>query len=294
MSVHVTVCVCTYRRPELLARLLDSLDALDTDGSFTWSVVVVDNDAAGSARATAEQPRRIECRYFIEPEKNIAKARNRTLANSRGDFVAFLDDDEFPVPAWLSLLLATCAKTGADGVLAPVEPHFESAPPRWLVKSGVFHRPRHVTGTPIGLSDARTGNVLMKRQLIAADAEPFDTRFGNGGEDVDFFRRKMAAGKRVTWCDEAIAYESVPPGRATPGYFLRRALLRGQNSIRQRAGRARKVVTSLVAVPVYTLLIPLLGLGGRHRVMPWLIKWCDHFSRLCAVVGVRLVKERDG
>jgi glycosyltransferase involved in cell wall biosynthesis len=294
MSTHVTVCVCTYRRPALLARLLDSLQALDCDGSFTWSVVVVDNDVAESARAVTEQPRRLECRYFVEPEKNIARARNRTLSNSRGDYVAFLDDDEFPVPAWLSLLLATCASTGADGVLAPVEPHFESAPPPWLVKSGVFHRPRHATGTPIGLSDARTGNVLMKRALVASDAEPFDTRFGNGGEDVDFFRRQMAAGKRFTWCDEAIAYESVPPSRATAGYFLRRALLRGQNSIRQRAGRTRKIVTSLVALPLYSLLIPLLALGGRHRVMPWLIKWCDHFSRVLAVVGVRLVRERDG
>jgi succinoglycan biosynthesis protein ExoM len=294
MSVHVTVCVCTYRRPALLARLLDSLEGLESDGSFTWSAVVVDNDADQSARATAERPRRIECGYFTEPEKNIAKARNRTLAHAHGEFVAFLDDDEFPVPGWLAHMLATCARTGADGVLAPVEPHFESAPPEWLVKSGVFHRPRHRTGTRIGLSDARTGNVLMKRAVIAGDAEPFDTRFGNGGEDVDFFRRKMAAGKSFVWCDEAIAWESVPPARATPAYFLRRALLRGQNSIRQRSARARKILISLVALPAYTLLIPVLALGGRHVVMPWLIKWCDHFSRVLAVVGVRLVKERDG
>jgi succinoglycan biosynthesis protein ExoM len=293
MRPHVTICVCTYRRPALLARLLDSLATLE-GGDFTWSVVVVDNDAAQSARATVEQPRRIECRYFIEPEKNIAKARNRTLVNAQGEYVAFLDDDEFPVPSWLALMLAACARSGADGVLAPVEPHFESAPPSWLVKSGVFQRPRHATGTQIGLSDARTGNVLLKRALVLGDVQPFDTRFGNGGEDVDFFRRKMAAGHRFVWCDEAVAYESVPPARATATYFLRRALLRGQNSIRQKSRRARKIATSIVAVPAYTVLIPLLVLAGRHRVMPYLIKWCDHFSRVLAVVGVRLVKERDG
>jgi glycosyltransferase involved in cell wall biosynthesis len=293
MSTHVTICVCTYRRPALLARLLERVEALE-GGSHTWSLVVVDNDAAQSARAIVEQPRRIDCRYFIEPDKNIAKARNRALANAHGEFVAFLDDDEFPVPAWLSLMLATCARSGADGVLAPVEPHFESRPPEWLVRSGVFHRPRHVTGKQIGLSDARTGNVLMKRALVLEDSEPFDTRFGNGGEDVDFFRRKMAAGHTFVWCDEAIAYESVPPARATPGYFLHRALLRGQNSIRQNSRRVQKILTSCVAVPAYTVLIPLIALGGRRRVMPYLIKWCDHFSRLLAVVGVRLVKERGG
>lgn len=293
MNTHVTVCVCTYRRPALLARLLESLENLAGEG-FTWSVVVVDNDAAQSARAIVERPRRIVCRYFNEPEKNIAKARNRTLANAHGDFIAFLDDDEFPVPEWLDLMLALCARSGADGVLAPVEPHFEATPPDWLVKSGVFHRPRHATGTVIGPSDARTGNVLMKRAVFAPDAEPFDTRFANGGEDVDFFRRKMATGRRFVWCDEAVAYESVPPARATAAYFLRRALLRGRNSLRQESGRMRKVATSLVALPAWSIAIPFIALAGRARVMPYLVKWCDHFSRLLAAIGVQLIHERDG
>jgi hypothetical protein len=82
--------------------------------------------------------------------------------------------------------------------------------------------------------------------------------------------------------------------RAQRRLFPCRALLRGQNSIRQKAGRVRKIATSLIALPLYTVALPLLALLGRHRAMPYLIKWCDHFSRLLAVVGVRLVKERDG
>jgi hypothetical protein len=49
-------------------------------------VVVVDNDAAESARAVVEQPatpRRIERRYLSEPEKNIAKGAQPHLANAR-------------------------------------------------------------------------------------------------------------------------------------------------------------------------------------------------------------------
>ena len=41
---HVAVCICTYRRPKLLFRLLEALSAQETDGQFTFSVVVVDND----------------------------------------------------------------------------------------------------------------------------------------------------------------------------------------------------------------------------------------------------------
>jgi glycosyltransferase involved in cell wall biosynthesis len=294
---HITVCICTFRRVDLLRRLLGELEKQDTGGAFTFSVVVVDNDAAQSARTAVIESAAATYRetvYAHEPEQNIARARNRTLANARGEYVAFIDDDEFPTPRWLALLLETCRASGAQGVLAPVLPHFATPPPAWIVRGGMFDRPRHRTGCSIGLGDARTGNVLLDRQLVADVAEPFDVRFASGGEDVDFFRRMMAKGGRFIWCDEATVYETVPASRATRGYLLRRALLRGRNSLRQRAGRLRKIATSAVALPLYTLALPFLALAGQHWFMKYLISWCDHAGRLLAAVGIQTVRERDG
>lgn len=279
----------------MLRRLLLELEKQDTSGAFTFSVAVVDNDAAGSARATAQECAAAsgrELRYDIEPEKNIARARNRVLALSRGEYVACIDDDEFPTPRWLALLLATCRQSGAAGVLGPVLPDFAVPAPQWIVRGGMFDRPRKPTGADIGPGDARTGNVLLDRANLAT--APFDVRFGSGGEDVDFFRRRMAAGERFVWCDEAAVYETVPASRLTRGYQLRRALLRGRNSLRQPAGRFRKLANSVVALPLYTLALPLLALAGQHHFMKYLIKWCDHAGRLLAAVGVRTVRERDG
>jgi succinoglycan biosynthesis protein ExoM len=295
---HVSVCVCTFRRETLLRRLLAELEQQQTGGAFTFSVVVVDNDATQSARAAvaeaaAAAPGRVIV-YAHEPEQNIARARNRALANASGDFVAFIDDDEFPTPRWLALLLAAAATPEVAGVLAPVLPHFEVPPPRWLARGGMADRPRHRTGTLIGLADARTGNVLLDRRLLADVAEPFDVRFGSGGEDVDFFRRMMARGARFIWCDEAMVYESVPAQRTTRAYYLRRALLRGRNSLRQRAGRARKIATSLIALPLYSLALPFLLLTGQHVFMKYLISWCDHAGRLLACFGIQAVRHRDG
>jgi glycosyltransferase involved in cell wall biosynthesis len=294
---HVSVCICTFRRPALLGRLLAELEKQQPGEGVTFSAVVVDNDAAQSARATVAQARErgtLEIVYAHEPEQNIARARNRALANARGDFVAFIDDDEFPAPGWLAQLLATQRQLSVAGVLAPVLPHYESPPPGWLVRSGITDRPRHVTGTPIGLSDARTGNVLLEGRLVAGVAEPFDPRFASGGEDVDFFRRMMEQGARFVWNDAAVVYESVPEARMTRGYYLRRALLRGRNSLRQSAGRARKLASSLVALPLYTLALPFTLLAGQHRFMKLLISWCDHAGRLLAAVGIQAVRERDG
>lgn len=294
---HVTVCICTFRRESLLRRLLAELRKQRTGDDFTFSVVVVDNDAAQSARAAVAEAAgadTLEIRYAHEPEQNIARARNRALANASGDYVAFIDDDEFPEPHWLALLLAAHVKYSAAGVLAPVLPYYESTPPAWLVRSGITDRPRHPTGTQIGLADARTGNVLLERRLVTGSPEPFDVRFGSGGEDVDFFRRMMGQGARFVWCDEAVVHESVPEARMTRGFYLRRALLRGRNSLRQSAGRARKLATSAVALPLYSLALPFVLLGGQHRFMRLLISWCDHAGRLLAAVGLQPIRERDG
>lgn len=293
---HVTVCVCTFRRPQLLRKLLEELAQQETGGEFTFSAVVSDNDSEQSARAVVEEcAARLQYPivYASEPRQNIALARNMALSKAAGDFIAFIDDDEYPAKNWLRSLLQTCDSTGADGVLGPVKPYFENQPESWAIRGGFFERPTHPTGFRIKLSDARTGNVLFKRSLIAADAEVFKVEFKNGGEDVDFFRRKMAAGASFVWCDEAPVFEIVPASRSSRGYLLRRALLRGRNSLRHKSGRVKSVVKSLLAAPLYAVALPFLYLAGEHHGLKYLIKLCDHGGRLLAVVGLNPVRERD-
>jgi succinoglycan biosynthesis protein ExoM len=52
---HITVCICTYKRPLLLAKLLTGLQNQTSEELFSYSVVVVDNDANETAKETVEQ-----------------------------------------------------------------------------------------------------------------------------------------------------------------------------------------------------------------------------------------------
>lgn len=293
---HISVCICTFKRPQLLKRLLDELARQETDGSFTYSAVIADNDRDQSARPVVESfggSAPIRAVYCVEPEQNIARARNKTLEHATGDYIAFIDDDEFPTRGWLAHLLQTCQRTGADGVLGPVKPHFEEAPPNWATKGGFFERPTHETGHRIDLREARTGNVLFDRRILEGATEVFLPQFGKGGEDVEFFSRMMGKGRVFVWCDEAPVYESVPPTRCTRSYLLRRALLRGSNSLKNPVGRLGKIARSVLAVPCYSLVLPFAYLLGQHVGLKYLIKLSDHGGRLLALVGMNPISQRD-
>ena len=236
---HISVCICTYKRPHLLRRLLGELAGQNTGGQFTYSIVVVDNDQLRSAESVALDfavrcP--IPVKYCVEARQNISLARNKAVENATGDFIAFIDDDEYPTRSWLLTLFKTLNERNVDGVLGPVKPDFEQGAPKWVVKGKFYDRPTYPTGLVIDRQKGRTGNVLLKRRIFEADEPPFRPEFRTG-EDQDFFGRMIQKGHVFIWCDEAVAYEVVPAIRWKRGFMLRRALLQGSSSFLNRDHR---------------------------------------------------------
>lgn len=289
---HIAVCVCTYQRPQALKRLLRHLEGQLTEGLFTWSVVVVDNDRSRSAEAAVAEigagfPMSLQ--YDVEPRRNIALARNRTVAIARGAYLALIDDDEFPAPDWLLILYRNLVAYGVDGVLGPVIRHFDQAPPRWFKKSRIYDRRVNPTGMAVYWKEARTGNALVKARIMT-DAMPFRPEF-RAGEDQDFFRRKIEEGFSFIWCAEARVYETIPPARWKRVYVLRKAVLQGATAALQPNCGALSIAKSIVAVPLYTLCLPFALLLGQHRFMALMVKIADHGGKLLRRMGIDPIKE---
>ena len=286
-GTSVTVCICTYRRPHLLRRVLSALDRQRRTGRFSYSVVVADNDDQGSARHVVAQfsaTSSVAVTYCVERERNIALARNRALMHAGGDFIAFIDDDEFPTEDWIATMLHALETFDADGVHGPARPFFEAPPPAWLVRSKLCERSRYPTGTQLDWRQIRTSNVLFRRRILDGVDTPFRREFGNGGEDQDFFRRMMQRGHRFVWCDEAAVDEIVPRERMWRRYFLARALRRGQYD--RGFLNATSIVKSVVAVPAYAALIPLTLVLGQHALMKCCVRLLDHVGRLLGAMGI--------
>jgi succinoglycan biosynthesis protein ExoM len=288
----ISVCVCTYRRPRQLEQLLESLDRQTTRNLFKFSIVVVDNDAHQSARSVVEARAKrlsVPITYGLEPRQNIALARNAAVAMATGELVAFVDDDEEPSKEWLWKLYEVLMDYGVDGVLGPVIPKFALGAPFWAVNGGVFKRPSFDTGEVIHWKAAATNNALVKRQVLAQLEGPFQPQFGAGGEDQDLFRRAMSRGQVFVWSAEAVCHEPVPPERTRVSFQLRRALLRGKVALRGPSGSWRGILKSVLAVPLYAVLLPVCLTMGSHVFVTQLVKSFDHLGKLLAACGIDFV-----
>jgi succinoglycan biosynthesis protein ExoM len=290
---HICVCVCTYKRPQCLQRLLTELAGQDTHGLFTFSIVVADNDELQSAKAAVldfAAQRSIPITYCVEPRQGIALARNKAIENASGDFIALIDDDEFPTSHWLLTLFKTCEEHQVDGVLGPVKRHFDGEPPNWIVKSDFYERPVNRTGSIVKWWEARSGNVLLNKKVFEAGEHPFRPQF-RVGEDQDFFRRMIEKGHKFIWSADAVVYEAISPARWKATYMLRKALLRGASARLQPSFGAISLGKSLVAAVVYTVALPFAMMLGYHRFLTLLVKLFDHLGKLLAFAGINPIKD---
>lgn len=296
-KAHITICICTYKRPRMLLHLLRKVAELETAELFTYSIVVVDNDCEESARKIVDAFRKdssVEIHYYSEPEQNISLARNKAVQNATGNYLALIDDDEYPEKNWLIKMYKAVHTYKADGVLGPVKPFFEEKPPAWVIKGKFYERPRKKrrTGSVLGWLDTRAGNVLIRRSIFMESGILFNPALGRGGEDNELFSRLIGKGYVFIWCEEAPVIEIIPPYRCKRRFMLRRALLRGKMSLLNPSAGAISNCKSVLALLIYSLALPLLFFAGHHVFMSYLIKYCDHLGKLLGLYGFDVIKEK--
>ena len=258
----VSVCVATYKRAELLKKLLDALVSQKTDGRFLIEVIVVDNDPEQSARSVVEQfQNSLSIRYGSEPRKGLSFVRNKTLELASGDFLAFIDDDEYPIDVWLLTYFSVLDRR-KDVVVGqgPVIPYYTKDTKEWIIRGGFFDRPQPEDGTI--QSEGKTNNAFVRRDFLVSNGiSGFDMMYNlTGGEDTDFFRRIMVAGGKILWVSDAVVYEIVPDQRANMKWLLLRSLRTGGTHFKiQKENRWLGVNASIALMRLMISVVFLLG-----------------------------------
>lgn len=289
----VDICVCTFRRPQV-AETLRALSKLFLKPDWKVRVIVADNDDEPSAKAIVEATARdcaLPVTYIHAPARNIAVARNACLDAATAPLLAFIDDDETPIPEWLEALITALRSSKADIVLGPVQAVYPAESSPWLRK-GDFHstKPWWVGNE---IMTGYTGNVIFRRLVPALQGRRFRIELGrSGGEDAEFFAGAKKSGAKIAYAPRAVTMEFIPASRANLSWLLKRRFRFGQTSIllalqeEQGPGiRMMKILVSLAKV-VFCMMVLPFAVFSPDRWRFWLLRGVMHAGAISRLLGM--------
>lgn len=205
----VSVVVCTYDRPDRLARLLASLRA-QTLPRKRFEVVVVDNGSGPATERVLAQERAsgagsVELALVtVRHERPLGPAagRNAGWRLARAPLVAFTDDDCVAEPSWLSSALAVAAAHPGAVIQGRTRPD-----PSELANLGLLSRTVEVDR--LG-PQYETCNIFYPHELLES-LGGFNEEFGlrPTGEDTDLAWRAIESGRATVFAPDAVVLHAV-------------------------------------------------------------------------------------
>jgi glycosyltransferase involved in cell wall biosynthesis len=296
--LRASVCIATHKRPDGLERLLTSLT--QQTGAPPFEVVVVDNDVGRSAEPVARSfTDSLRLTYLVEPLRGLARVRNRAVAGSNGDFLAFIDDDEWATPHWLAELDARATERNADVVVGSVTVLFDKEVPEHVRSCSLFQRNNVADGEPVPWKFTHTSNAYVRRSALPDQSSPFSLKFDlTGGEDVELFARMIAGGASVIAASRAEVFEHRALRRANMFWLLRRSMRNGNNSVEiewSRLSGARRLRLGLGA-GYRSISEGVIGLRAWRRdraaATMHFINMAERLGRITGLLGIRVQEYR--
>lgn len=272
--IKISVVVCTYNRSHLLPLCLKSLVDQTLDRAL-YEVITVDNNPTDGSREIAHEFTSNYINFSIVQEKNqgLSYARNRGYYESRGEFVAYIDDDAKADKDWLRKILLSFETIvpHPSAVGGRILPYYLSEKPDWFLdiyeirtwgeNQGFLQKPR----APYGFSGS---NMAFPKKILEKYGG-FPKYFGMTGNRMKF-GEEAALFYRIYqdlpyfWYDPEIKVEHLVPERNMKiGYRLKRTFMIGVSSARIEGVKA--TFTSLIKI--------FITIGVRSFLLLLNVKW---------------------
>ncbi len=227
---HLDVVICTHNRSAELDRVLRRLFAQEPVRSMSWSVLVVDNASSDdTAAVVASHAREAMLRYVHEPKLGLTHARQRGVAETSGEWIAFVDDDNLLEPTWVAAMIGAIERApNAGGFGGRVLLEWEIQPPAAVSEFGFCFAEQNLGDEPREVECLVGAGMVLNREALNAcgwTVRPMlDDRIGASlvsGGDVEIAIRVRAAGYALRYEPGAVMQHLMPASRATRGYLLR-------------------------------------------------------------------------
>jgi succinoglycan biosynthesis protein ExoM len=296
-TTRIVVAVCTYRRNEMLDRLLSAIrrNIDELPPSTAVGVVVVDDNPDGAARSVCDRHRDnfpLGLHYRQSGAGNISVARNLGLdaALPISDWIAMTDDDCEPVDTWLASYVATQRETGASALTGPcfLDPGPDA--PKWLREQPFYVDAQLWFVDREQLTVAATNNSFVRSSFLREHPWlRFEPELGiTGGEDMVFYRSAHAAGLDIVYSAESKVIGHQPPERATFRYQLRSRFWLGNTEYVTNAHQGNGNRAKWFFVSARRMLLAITRPLGR------IVRGRDPQFRYAVAIGARAVGTASG
>lgn len=236
-TIKLSIIICTYNRSKYIYRTLEKIACNDFPCD-KYEIVLVNNNSTDAtseecARFNRDYPR-VDFHCFIELQQGLSYARNRGIAESRGEVLIFLDDDAFVCADYLQKMqhyLEQYPQVKAFG--GKIKPYYESgAAPDWMSKwsySWVSALDKGNKVCTFRHKEFPIGANMGIYRMLLDECGVFNTNLGRtgnnlmGGEEKDLFSRFRASGYKLFYFPEISVEHCIPESRLTRDFIDRLA-----------------------------------------------------------------------
>jgi glycosyltransferase involved in cell wall biosynthesis len=168
-----------------------------------FEVVIIDDGSTDSTKDVVEKYTSMDNRfkYYYQTNQGVSAARNKGMELSRGEFITFLDSDDFHEETFLDKMVDKIQRESADVCYCG---HNIVTPDKSKKRINKFKSKHVLIDYILDKVPVNTGGWMIRKKLI----EEFDIKFPIGvswGEDVEFFCEVLSRTDKITYVNEYLA-----------------------------------------------------------------------------------------
>ena len=289
----ISVIVCTYNREKYIGGLLESIAKNDLPPS-EYEIVLVDNNCTDNTREICEafmkQHEKLSFLYVVETQQGLSAARNRGIAEAKGDIVLYVDDDAWVDENYLrsyACFFSSHPKVAAAG--GPILPQYETAEPDWMspytkaLLTAYMYYGERVRRYPYGRFPGG-GNAAYRKEVFEK-VGLFNTALGRkgtgllGAEEKDIFDKMRRQGMQVWYVPTAVLHHIIPQSKLEMNYF---------DNLTLQIGRSERKRTKAIGTWKYAQRL----VQEAVKWMGTIVLWCGYCLQRSPKKGKMLIRFR--
>jgi len=233
----LSIIVCTYNREKYIEDTLHYLSNQSVDHR-QYEVLIIDNNSsdrtASICQGFIENKGHENFYYFLEEKQGLTYARNRGISESKGEYLAFLDDDAWVGNTYCEKIIEFFTRhLDVSAIGGKIIPLYEGTEPTWMTK---FLWPL-VAGLDLGgeikefkYSKYPIGANMAFRASVFKQYGLFNVKLGRrgkgleGGDEKDIVYRLKKDQKKVVYVPSIVARHIIPDFRIQKSYIKGQAI----------------------------------------------------------------------